>query len=263
MQTSLTRKKLLRYYVRDSIVPFEEDESHEFKGHRNLCVEELPHWTHDTKTRKASRRAVSRSLNAFLNTGKGGTVYLGIIDNGCVRGLKLTVHQMQHITDNLSDLFTRYRPPVQSHRYKIKFVQVLEAGCSDEDIVRQCQGTLPPSPLREPAREHFLRTSSFCWCDKDAVAQYNCGVISPDYVIEITIKAWDSEDPRNRTISDKSNLNLHPVHEDEMGVVYFRRQASLVSYSMNEIAVMTRLEVQAAYTQKYDLLQKQLELLSI
>ena len=35
-----------------------------------------------------------RSLNAFLNTGKGGTVYLGIIDSGEVRGLKLTQFQV-------------------------------------------------------------------------------------------------------------------------------------------------------------------------
>lgn len=35
-----------------------------------------------------------RTINAFLNTGNGGTVYLGVIDSGEVRGLKLTQYQV-------------------------------------------------------------------------------------------------------------------------------------------------------------------------
>lgn len=36
--------KLLRYYIRDSVVFFEEDMYYEFKGYRNLFVEELFFW---------------------------------------------------------------------------------------------------------------------------------------------------------------------------------------------------------------------------
>lgn len=43
-----SKPKLLRYYIRDSVVPFEEDMYHEFKGHRNLSVEELPPWTKES-----------------------------------------------------------------------------------------------------------------------------------------------------------------------------------------------------------------------
>ena len=40
------------------------------------------------------RNDVCRTLNAFINTGRGGTVYLGIADDGRVQGLQLTKHQV-------------------------------------------------------------------------------------------------------------------------------------------------------------------------
>ena len=35
-----------------------------------------------------------RNINAFLNTGKGGTIYLGIVDDGKVKGLFMTQYQV-------------------------------------------------------------------------------------------------------------------------------------------------------------------------
>jgi hypothetical protein len=35
-----------------------------------------------------------RAINAFLNTGKGGTVYLGIVDEGVVKGIRLSQYQV-------------------------------------------------------------------------------------------------------------------------------------------------------------------------
>ena len=60
MATSGGTRKQRRYYIHGAVVPFEEDMFHEFKGHRNLSVEELPPWTQETKVDRASRRAVSR-----------------------------------------------------------------------------------------------------------------------------------------------------------------------------------------------------------
>ena len=34
----------IRYYVKESHVPFDEDATHEFKGHKNLGEEDLPPW---------------------------------------------------------------------------------------------------------------------------------------------------------------------------------------------------------------------------
>ena len=49
-----------RYYVKDMVVSFEEDSQHEFKGHRNLAVEELPPWCFIPGTDRRSRRGASR-----------------------------------------------------------------------------------------------------------------------------------------------------------------------------------------------------------
>ena len=38
-----------------------------------------------------------RTINGFLNTGKGGTVYLGIIDSGVIKGIQLTLYQVNLI----------------------------------------------------------------------------------------------------------------------------------------------------------------------
>ena len=38
-----------------------------------------------------------RTINGFLNTGKGGVVYLGIIDSGAIRGIQLTQYQVSNV----------------------------------------------------------------------------------------------------------------------------------------------------------------------
>ncbi|XP_061197361.1 uncharacterized protein LOC133205542 [Saccostrea echinata] len=238
-----SKPKLLRYYIKDSVVPFEEDMYHEFKGHRNLAVEELPPWTKETLKEKASRKAVSRALNGFVNTGKGGTIYLGIIDSGEVRGLTLTQYQKDHVIGSLDDLMSRYTPPVAPHRYKVKFVPVIQKECTEEERFLQCV----PDPgeyyeTEERKRPHQFRTHLYCWCDKESLSQYSCGILATDYVIEITIKPWDPMDSRNTDVSCGTLVSMHPFHADEEGMVYFRRQASLVQYSMIEVAHLTRQE---------------------
>lgn len=47
-------------------------------------------------------------------------------------------------------------------------------------------------------------------------------------MIEIVVKPWDPDDPRNVDDGCGSIINVHPIHEDEEGNCYFRRQASLV-----------------------------------
>lgn len=127
-----------KYYVMGEVLPFEEDSTHEFKGHCNICVEDLPPWAFIKGTMRRSRRAVSRTLNGFLNGSEGGTVYLGILDNGTIKGLQLTDHQVSllfirllfyfyffflqkkcHIRIALGDLMGRYQPKVPKMRYKV------------------------------------------------------------------------------------------------------------------------------------------------
>lgn len=37
---------------------------------------------------------IDRAINGFLNTGKGGTIYLGINDEGVVKGIRLSQYQV-------------------------------------------------------------------------------------------------------------------------------------------------------------------------
>lgn len=71
-----------------------EDAYTEFKAHRNFSIEEIPSWAVVRGTNKPSCRPVSRTVNAFLNTGNGGKIFLGIADDGGVEGLALTFAQV-------------------------------------------------------------------------------------------------------------------------------------------------------------------------
>ncbi|KAH3778764.1 uncharacterized protein LOC127844552 [Dreissena polymorpha] len=231
-----------RYYIRNQLMPCEEDFTHEFKGHRNICVENLPPWTQaNEKQDRASRRAVSRTLNAFLNTGKGGTAYLGVIDNGQVKGLTLSVYQKAHVLGSVYDLMARYRPPVKSHRYQVRFIPVFDSHSEAQAILENMVPEVLETDLQD--RAHSFRTHDYCWCDKDNAIKYNAGILQPDYVIEISVLPWLTSDPRNVGDGCGSFTNLHPIHEDEEGNCFFRRQASLVQYTMTELAQLTRHEV--------------------
>jgi len=67
-----------RVYLRGSVLPFVEDRTHEFKGHRNLAVEELPPWCFVPGTNRRSRRAISRYkiLDSWWKFGLGGKLLL-------------------------------------------------------------------------------------------------------------------------------------------------------------------------------------------
>ncbi|XP_028392118.1 uncharacterized protein LOC114516757 [Dendronephthya gigantea] len=230
-----------RFYRQGTIVAFEEDATHEFKGHRNLAVEELPPWCYIPGTDRRSRRAVSRAINAFLNTGKGGIVYLGITDEGSVKGIRLSQYQKDHVLVSMNDLMGRYQPKVDSERFSIEFVPVIpnvdsHPSAHMDSLKSEDHGRLTP---------HLLRTPEFCWCDKDAVAQFTLGIEQPDYVIEITIHPY--KDKLTEIWDNRFRLDLHPVYQDEEGNCYFRRQASLVQYKHADIYELTKEEVKQYY----------------
>ncbi|XP_078689696.1 schlafen-like protein 2 [Branchiostoma floridae x Branchiostoma belcheri] len=252
-ESKTTSKKL--FYVRDSVVDVEEDFNHEFKGHRNLAVEELPSWCYQPGSERRSRRAISRALNAFLNTGQGGTVYLGITDDGRVKGIRLTQYQKDHVVTGMVDLMGRYNPPVARHRWKIKFVPVVTL----REEIEAGKGADVREGLDEETRQrpHLLRTPDYCWCDKDALAQFNMGFVAPDYVIEITALPFDTSNPENDAALPGGAV-LYPIHEDEEGHAYFRRQACIYAYTMQEIKELTVQQVREHYQPTVDSLREHL-----
>ena len=60
--------KFRKYYIKGNILPFEEDQKTEFKGHVNLCKEEIPPWAEEKKHEKASRKTISRQYISFVIT---------------------------------------------------------------------------------------------------------------------------------------------------------------------------------------------------
>lgn len=68
----------------------------------------------------------SRNLCGFLNSGWGGTVYIGILDGGSVQGVRLTQYQQDHLSLSLQDAMNAFRPPVPHFMYNTEFIPVLE-----------------------------------------------------------------------------------------------------------------------------------------
>ena len=57
-----------RTYAEGSKLSCVEDSTHEFKGHRNLAVEELPKWCFVPGSLRRSRKAVSRCVACGVGT---------------------------------------------------------------------------------------------------------------------------------------------------------------------------------------------------
>ena len=157
-----------RTYTRGKIVNFEEDRVHEFKGHRTISVENRKI---DAKTGDLfrTRQQWSKYLCGMLNSGSGGVLYGGILDNGEVNGFMMSPYQMDHVVIQLDDLFERFSPPVCKSLYKVEFIPQLEP--FDEEYI--------PDPFVKDPRltmfEHKLRTDKRCWCDNEAAASHSFG----------------------------------------------------------------------------------------
>ena len=93
-------------YIRGEKVNVEEDLTHEFKGHRVICREELK--LHQLSGRqRQTRQEWSKYLCGMLNTGLGGTLYGGILDDGSVAGFLMSRYQQLHVMLALQEVFSR------------------------------------------------------------------------------------------------------------------------------------------------------------
>jgi hypothetical protein len=55
-------------------------------------------------------------------------VYIGILDGGSVRGVRLTQYQQDHLLLSLQDAMNAFRPSVPRFMYNAQFVPVLDPG---------------------------------------------------------------------------------------------------------------------------------------
>ncbi|KAH6939260.1 hypothetical protein HPB50_016584 [Hyalomma asiaticum] len=242
---SVARKR--SFYRFGEHVLLEEDQLIEFKAHKNMSIDELSLACKN----QHSRQTISRTICSFLNTGRGGTVFLGILDNGDVIGLHLTEYQKDHILLSLENLMMRYRPPVPKHMYELRFVPVISEGLPFP-TKESCEMN-----SRERFRPHELHCKKACWCDNEATAQLSVGGVVMRYVVEIEMFPWDSSDPRNGTLNI-SKMGIHPMFDNEEEICFVRRQGSNIRCTLPDIVDMTRQQLKDYYSAMTDA-QKPLE----
>ncbi|KAJ9595516.1 hypothetical protein L9F63_013281, partial [Diploptera punctata] len=208
--------------------------------HRNISIGEVPPWCVNTKEDTRTRNAACRNLCGFLNTGLGGTIYIGILDKGVVQGVRLTQYQLDHLLLSLRDSLDNFSPPVPRFMYHTQIVPVLEAGDPYPTEFLPC-----PEWVR--AEPHYLRSHMLCWCDYDSLGQFHNGILPMSFVVEITVLPVDKEDPCIKALMPGLKIPTLPVFQCEDGQVYFRKHSSIVKYSMTDIMEQAKEEVAIYY----------------
>lgn len=111
-----------KYYIQGYHVPFSEDDLHDIRPQTNI--------------NNVSIRPVARSLCAFLNSDRCGTVYLGIRKDGIVAGLRINRKQRDQLRLGVDDIMDRVHPSVKHHSYQVDFVPVVRQRGSDRPSSR-------------------------------------------------------------------------------------------------------------------------------
>lgn len=248
---------MARYYFMKQTMPYIEDMTHEFKGHVNLRDEEIQSICF--KDGKASRQRISKVLNAFLNTGLGGTVYIGVLDSGLIEGMHFTQYRKDHLQLALDDVMKSYDPPIEKHRYSLTFVPVINPKENEEinDLIINYDTAIEADDEMRK-KQHKLRTSNFCWCHKEQIVNCNRGIIPANFIAEICIYPWDPLDKRNVN-GILPPYNIRPIHMDENGEVYFRKAAGVKRYPRNEIANISKAIVATHFKKEIEELQNKLK----
>ena len=100
-------------------------------------------------------------------------VYIGILDDGSVYGVRLTEYQKDHVLLDVQDTFQRFDPPVDETMYLVRFVPVLDPQDAQHGVVSIPETTLTPEQNEEREKPHMLRTDRYCWCEQEALARHN------------------------------------------------------------------------------------------
>ena len=236
----------VEYYRKKSLVSVEEDEYNEFKGHRSISIEELPPWCFQPNSQRRTRKPASRAINAFLNSGRGGTLYLGIIDDGVVKGIYFTESQKDHVRVTIKDTLARYNPPVPDNMYQVVFVPVLEKNENIEDVRAQIKIEQENHSAQKQSRPHLLRTFDFCWCDKELAQRIDDDTQPQEYVVEVRVQRQKS---CFRYFQDGSfRAELPVTYMGEEGKCFFRTSASCKEYSLQACKELAVQQLNDLYT---------------
>ena len=92
--------------------------------------------------------------------------------------------------------------------YSVRFVPIVEK----ENEVFDHNEEILERRSQNSELVHVLRTTRFCWCDLDALATLNRGIMYPFYVIEVEIEAWNGNDTRNKDLLSHVSILYYRIH---------------------------------------------------
>ncbi|XP_066938999.1 schlafen-like protein 2 isoform X1 [Macrobrachium rosenbergii] len=244
-----------RHYILGQHVAMEEDIGHEFKGHRSLSIYDLHNLClNGGPGMERTKNCVSISLCAMLNSGQGGTVYLGVTDSGQVKGISLTRYQKDHVLASLNWTLEKFSPPVLDSRICVDFVLVSSA---KKQTFQDTKDEKVDSTRRQQL--HHVAQPNYCWCDSDAIAQRSMGKLAMLYVVEIHIRPWDAHQqnvPRN-PFNSRAPM-IPPLHLNEANGCYVRQSCRQPRLCLEDVRRLLVHQVQEHYTLKLSRLQAQL-----
>ena len=213
------------YFRRGDIHPREETMVNEFKGHRSFCVDEIPRLAlsgFNNPGNRPSRQHISKYACGMLNTGRGGTIFMGILDDGRIDGFMMSKYQQDHVRLSIQDTFDRYAPPVPPHLYKITFKPVID---NDPQVeLRAIYDYYAQEDGQNRELNHLIQASDHCWCDANSMAMFSRGCLNPFFVIELKLQAWNPDDPLNKGLFEEGVSK--PKFKAEDGIAYIRKFGS-------------------------------------
>ncbi|XP_045624515.2 schlafen-like protein 2 isoform X2 [Procambarus clarkii] len=245
------------HYILGQAIVQEEDLLHEFKGHRSISIHDIHNMCLQSGgAPERTRNAVSISIGAMLNSGYGGIIYLGVTDNGQVRGLTLTRYQMDHIEASLEWTLGRFTPPVPDSRYRVDFVPVVSNKTQrlSHDIEEHVDS-------KRRSRPHHVAQPNYCWCDIDAAAQQALGKLPILYVVEIHVRPWEPHSLQGRNLGISQTPALPPLHLNEASSCFFRQSCRQPRLCLEDVRRLLVHRVQEHYTLKLAALEHRYEAL--
>ena len=92
--------------------------------------------------------------------------------------------------------------------YSVRFVPIVEK----ENEVFDHNEEILERRSQNSELVHVLRTTRFCWCDLDALATLNRGIMYPFYVIEVEVEGWNGNDTRNKDLLSHVSILYYPMY---------------------------------------------------
>jgi len=196
---------------------------------------------------RRTKQPISKSVCALLNSRLGGTIYLGVRDDGIVLGLPLNLYQCDHIIMSLKDTLDRFTPSPPAGAVRVRCVPVVPSDGGDDEQTTTSGGGHERALLeyRRDAQAHLLRAVDCeCWCYRDARARPEMRDLT---VIEVHVRG---QFERAQFDNMPTTAHLPVFYANEENLCYMRRTMSNVNVKLDDIARLVRGWINEHYSKK-------------